>query len=88
MLIQKNPAGLVDEWRIGFSTLRWFDENSIFLDSDDLFPRNKLGRFPPTVFNVNSSDFRERLGQSKYKVVQPPDPVIYFPNAYRSIDKF
>ena len=73
VVVEEQPALLIDKRRIRRAVLVWRDENRVVIDFDHLVPGNELIRMAAAVLDVQPHRVRIGLGEVHHEVGQLPD---------------
>ena len=84
VLVEHQPAGLVDEGRILVAAFRRLDEDGVGIDLDQAVEGNELGRLAPAMFEVQADRFGIRLAEPEDDVRQFAQAVVDVALAHRA----
>ena len=76
VLVEQQPAGLVDEGRILLAALGRLDEDGVGVDLDQAVPRDELGGLAPAMFEVEAHGLGIRLAEPEDHVGQLAQAVV------------
>ena len=77
VVVEEQPALLIDKGRIPSAAVRPVDENRVILNLDHLVPRNELVGLPATMFDVKAGGVRVGFSEAENEVGDLPDlPVV------------
>ena len=85
VLVQQNPARLIDKRRKRLSVFCRADENRVLLDLAHLVPGHELVGLAPTVIDQNANRLGVRVGHSEDQIGYLSNAVLDFAGAHRSL---